>query len=588
MPNFSQIKRVSDGEALLRAATPPFVAVNALYMAGDHLQNGLGWGGPTPPPGQEDEAIAQLARVWTPAPVVNECLENHVSGIAGREMAFEIVLSKPPPQLEEGTASPPDPNEKRRDEINAALGQWFDQNESLATIQEWASRLRWAGRGTLRLFIPPDAMVQDANGNYRLPPEVDSPEKALAYICLEAPNVEAAMVYTDPKSRRKCGLFRYNETPEPFDSLVPVMVKRRLEKVFVADADESNRGEGRPAIKKGQTVLQVLEPAETAAVNNGVITVNPLQLVDSDRVIMEVVFPCGGNSLIYESRLPLLFTDPVKRLQRALNLLNTLLAINATYAGFRSRDYFNATQPEIEEGGESEVASGPARAMFWYSQPYRVKKDDGTEGETKYFPPTLVTTEPVESGPLLELKSDYERQLRRAFRQEHTMNDGPQVSAVALIQRRAAFLISLLGTKPAVEDGMTWLQSTVWCFALYLCGKKDEIAEFQENFRATCTAKPYTGPLAPDEIRVILEMVKARLMPREVAAGLIGTEDLDAFIAAINEQDKNDPDMILLRSQIYAELRGAGEGKKASAAIAGMSEEQVTLLTTDYEGTPTP
>lgn len=575
MPNFSEINTVATGDAILRDATPAYIEVNAKYIAGDHLQGGSEWTGPPPPPEQEEEAMKRLNMVWTPAPVVNEGIENHVSGILGRELDFRFVLANPPQKGDgdkELTAE-----EKAIDLTNSHLGRWFDEKGCLLTLQEWCGRLRYAGRAPLRIRV---VMEKQENGTYAMPEDVKTPEDVLSYIFLDAPPVDKSTVYIDERTKRECGIYRYDESQSPFRSDLTQGTARRMEKVFVADKNEPQRGEGRPAFKRGHTVLQIIQA------NDGVVPEGAKGQLQGDPVIQEVVFPCAGLSLIFERRLPLLLDDPAKRLQRALNLINTLLAINAIYAGFRSRDYFNAND-EPPEGSESEgVSNGPARAMFWYSQPYVKKNADGKE-ETAYLAPTLVTTEPVDSRPILELAVHYERQLRRRFRQEHTLNSGSEASAVSLIQQRSAFLVSLLVTKPAVEDALVWLQTVVWCLALYLSGKESEIDSFIETYRATAQAKPYTGPLTPEEIRVVIEMVSANLMSRDIAIGLLGTEDLDAEIARINAQDANDPNMTLLRVQIYAALKEAGEGKIAAATIAGLSEEEIKLLTTDFTGVPT-
>lgn len=569
MPNFDSLQTIARADEILRAATPDFVRINADYVAGNHLRDGEEWIGPPPPEEMREEGLADLALKWTPAPVVNECLENHVSGITGREIGFELVRRATADEITDD-----DPLEIQRDAINAAIGAWWDKRGALGTLQEWTERLLWASRAPMRLFVPPGLMEKAADGSLRLP-DISTPEEALEYIYLDAPNAESATVYTDSHSRRQCGLYRYTHSEAPANGLVSLVgeTKQRLERVFVADANEGERGPNRPGIKKGQTVLQIIEPRQL---------IGPTQNAaaqPADSVVAEVVFPCGGYSLMFEARRPLVFTDPVRRLQRAVNLLNTLLGMNAVYAGFRSRDYMNATPPRDEDDNDMAITSGPAQAMFWYSQPYTVKHKDGTT-ETKYMPVSLVTTEPVDSGPLLEVKNDFERQLRRAFRQEHTFQTGSsQQSAVALIQQRAAYLVHLLQTKPAVEDALVWLQGALWCFALYLSGNANQIDEFLQNFRATAMAKPYTGPLTPEEVRGIIEMVAARLMPREMAAGLLGVDDLDAFIAAIEREDRVNPDLMLKRLQIRRELLASGMAPLDASLLAGFDEETAAKMT---------
>ena len=88
MPNFDTVQTIARADEILRAVTPAFVAVNADDVEGDHLRGGEEWIGPMPPDEMREEGMADLEKKWTPAPIVNECLENHVAGVVGRELAF--------------------------------------------------------------------------------------------------------------------------------------------------------------------------------------------------------------------------------------------------------------------------------------------------------------------------------------------------------------------------------------------------------------------------------------------------------------------------------------------------------------------
>lgn len=507
MPNFDSLVAADAAAVILKAATPDYVKINFAYMKGDHFQGGREWVGPPPPPAMYDAAMLRLQKAWCPSPVINEMIENHMVGVVGREPAFEIVLAR-----DENADS------TERDAINAAIGSWWDERNGLEVIQEWVQRLRWAGRATLRLFVPPDLMqASDENEDevtaFTLPDGVSTPQEALQYIYLEAPDVEAATVYQDPRSKREAGLYSYFE-----DVVVNgnKRKKRRIEVTFVADAE---------AIA-GQTVLRVLQ---------------------DKTVIGEIAFPCGGQALMYEARLPLLFNDPVRRLQQALNMINTMLPLNDAYAGFRSKDYINVEPPR----DEAAPLAGPSQFMMWYSAPYyEVDANGRRTGEIKYYPPQLITTEPVDSTGIRADLDHFDRLIRRFCKQEYTLLAGDgNASAVALIQKRAVFANDLLKTGPAVEGALRWLQTALWCFALYLSGHEAEIEGFREEYRATARVKPYTGPLTPDEQRVVMEQYTAKLMSRETAMALLGCEDLDAELARIEEDAQRQPGTLVAQSE---------------------------------------
>lgn len=509
MPTIEEINTADKAAKLIKDATPDYIKVNGLYMAGDHFQAGREWIGPPPPPDMETAAICRLEKSWCPDPIINEMIENHMNGIVGHEPMFELVQKT---ALEEGV-DPPDDNELR--DTNAYIGQWWDDRKGLETLQEWVQRLRWAGRATLRLFVPPDLMEEGDNG-FTLPDGVKTPQDALQYIYFEAPDVESATVYCDPRSKREAGLYSYEE--EVPGSGTETTKKRRVEMVFVS--------------VDSQTVIRILE---------------------DDQILTEIPFPCGGESLMYESELPLLFTKPVRKLQQAVNMINTMIPLNASYAGFRSRDYINVQPPQNEDGEEEAPVIGPSQFMMWYSAPYyEVDQDGRRTGEIKYFPPQLITTEPVDSANLRADIDVLDRQIRRACKQEYTMlaGDGDS-SAVALIQKRAVFANDLLKTKPAVEGALMWMQSAVWCFALYLSGNESGIKSFIDRYRATAMVKPYTGPLTPDEERVVLERVAAGLLSGETAMVLLGIEDPDAELEKI-EAAKQAAQQRLMDSELFS------------------------------------
>lgn len=542
MPNFSEINSVSSADSILRAATPAYVKVNAMYVAGDHFQRGTQWIGPPLPPEQFAAAMASLLKSWVPVPVVEEMIDGHVAGVVGREPAFEMLLLRALLDGEEYSAV----ELAAKAAIDSAIGDWWDKRGALSIIQEWTARLRYAERATLRLFVPPDLLVEDGDSwKLSVPQGADSLQNALDSIYFEAPPVESAVVYQDRRSMRECGLYRYDEKTTAANGARAV-TKKRAELVFVTSEDREK------GIEAGQTMLRIYE---------------------DKTLLIEVRINLGGFNLMHEGRAPLLITEPVKANQRALNMTNTMLPLNAAYAGFRKQDFVNVKPPtDPNTGEEIEMPSGPGQIGMWYSAPYV----DG-DGKTQHYPPVLITTEPVNSDSLRKDIEHYDRIIRRACKQEHTLYSGGDVSAVALIQMRARFANDLLRTTPVVEAALRWLQPALWCFALYLADRESEIEAFLEEFRPLAQCKPYTGPLTPDEIRVLIELVKEGLMSRELAQVLFGVEDVQGEIDRL----KSDMGDNLVTQQQRGELftTWAQTFDAATAAkLAGLSEEQVALI----------
>lgn len=483
------------------------VATNRAFVAGDHWQNATQWIGPPVPADMLNAAktLDNIAKDFTPVPLIGDSVERHVQGVCGKEPAFHFTLKDAPEVV-------PDALQNDIDDLDALAGNWWDTRNGHEVIQDFTRELLQSNRATLRLFVPPDRLARDDSGATTL--IAATMEDALDLIYVDVPEPDAGAVYLDRNSMQTLSLYQYrrDETDIISHETAP---RDYLEITYLAD--------------NNQTVLRLLRAGE---------------------VIYEQSFDCDGELWMHEANRAPFITEPARRLQNAINLLNSMLPRNGKYAGNRGRHAIGLKQPAKKNpatGQDEKIppSLGAGKFMLWNHAEYI---DENRQIKTA--PGSLVFEEPVDSGPI---RADIEHltlKLLETFNQSHILLSGDGASsAVALVQKRAAFAQSLLQTKPKVEGAARWLVKTVLALAAHLAGDTARL-NLLKQLRVNANCKADSGPLSPDERRVIIEQYQGGLLDEETTMVLLGVEDIDAVV----EKMKSDPFYLLKFDKECAEV----------------------------------
>jgi hypothetical protein len=147
-----------EADARLAAVVSAHLKTNRLFVDGDHWQQGQGWIGPSPQPGQDgfDETLRELQRSFTSRNAIGETTERHAQALLGREPAFGLTVRRALAEGEEATAQ----EQAKIDEAEAALTAWWDVRGIAGTLAEATRTVLWAadpdghGRAPLRLYVP--------------------------------------------------------------------------------------------------------------------------------------------------------------------------------------------------------------------------------------------------------------------------------------------------------------------------------------------------------------------------------------------------------------------------------------------------
>jgi hypothetical protein len=525
------------------------VAQNLAFAAGDHWHNAQNPVAKLVPAdiAQRPLVLANIYNDFTPLPLIEEVVQRAVFGLVGREPAFQMTLKRALAEDEE-----PTPEEQADIEMaDAAMGAWWDQRDMHEHVQKLTHYLLVTEAAYLNPVLPDELLEPLNTGESGI--VATSLEDAMNKLYVEAMSPEAAYVYTHPGSRRQVGMVAYQVETEEGGSVKTV---QKIRLTFVND--------------NGLTVIRTLG-------ENG---------VEGDDVEVDA----GGELLMAEALGKPFITEPVRRMQHTINMLNTMLPRNAKYAGFRGRHTIGIKPPKDAAGDLARPNLGASTFNQWQAVEYQ--KEDGSKGIT---PAQLVFEEPVDSAPLRADIAHLVRSLLRAVDQLHTeMSDDATASAVSRIQARAAFAMFLMALRPAIEGALRSFLYGLLILSAHLAGDA-ALAMRLKALRVSVNIKPYTGPLAPDEISMVILLMEKGLISREMAMVMTGIEDIDAERAKISGQE---PDWAQVTAKVQA-FSSAGlpsefiwqevleldpEQMQRARAAMGM---QTPRLTGNPTGTPT-
>lgn len=540
MPTFIETLATLDADKAAAFIPCPTTAIKTtvLFASGDHWQNGLNSVAALIPADIDQYAsVLQGAQNdFTPIPVIGELVSRRVTGVVGREPTFNEALSRELPEGEFPTTQ----EEQDIAEADSALGAWWDQRNGHEEVKKFARYLCTHNRAVFDIFLPPEKLDEAEDGTL----SVNAPDlpSALEYLYFQAVDPSQATVYTHKGSMRDIGVCRYSdEEVEATTEGATLVQKDRVRVTFTED---------------GQTVIQQYDKGDLI----GTATVD-----------------CGGEILAIQATAGEFITEPMRALQRSIDLLNSMLPRNGRYAGHRGRHAIGLKRPTETNrttGEEEEVEPllGAGRFNFWQSATYR-----GDDGKEKHAPAQLVFEEPIDSGPLRADIQHFEERLLRAGNQLHTVISGDAMaSAVSRVQARAEFADSLLELKPEIEGALRKLLRCVLLLGVTLTGDKAKLQRFKE-LRTNVTIKADAGPLSPDERRVLIEEYKAGLRSRETVMVLLGSEDIEDEIRKV----ESEPDVLLDTEIKRAELFEAWARTfpvHVAAVMAQLSDEQLQVL----------
>jgi hypothetical protein len=468
----------------------------------DHWQDGDGWVGPTGTLATRTGVLADVEPQFTPVDVVSECVDRTADALLKQSADISFVLA-------EGSEDINEQQSEETDLVKRAVSKWWDDKKLWDHAKAAARRSRWAGRGIVRLWIARGNLTEilDASGNvtgWELPTGLTFAE-ALDRIDISAPMPDVSYVYKNPHTRQEAGLFHFVDD----------------EGIETAD------------------IWYVDENKQTTFMRRG------------DSGDEEFTVDLKGSIPIAEMTAPILLTEPVRRQQRRLNFLESILNRVGETAGFAERYIANAephgtwltTKPQGVIDPETTEYDGVT--YYLHPQPRTLGASITTElfgvisnPETAEIAmPEVTFKDPTDPDFAIKGCRHAKRSIYEECRQIHVLLAGdPLASGKSREQARADFEADVTKMKNPLE---LMLRDTIQCAIAFASAMSNENSDFLEKYRVVMNVNINTGPITHEEIKQNNENVEKGTLSRESAMVANGVEDVDAELQKIMEQPTN-------------------------------------------------
>ena len=524
---------------------------NMTLFAGDHWMNAAGWVGPQldkKDPGAS-QMMEDIKRAFVSKNVVREIVSRHVAGVLGNDPIWKVTSDmlenadppEDPPEGGEPEEITPSPLEVEAEEIIRA---WWDGSQGLVAGEEALSspltviksaieRALLTDRGPLRLFIPSKFLTEvsteatDEKGAARETAviETSEPGETLKKIFLLGPAADHATVGLDNNAMTQYGIYLI-DADDP-DTAEIEGVGHTGEIVFV-DEDE-------------MTHIRIIEAD-----------------YDPKGEFDEIKIEMGGKLTMFEIQVPRLVSDSVRQLQKQLNMILTMMGRNVVQAGFLERILLNAQLPGVTQLNEvtgeedfipDDLELGPGATAFIQGVTYQ-----DADGDEHIADPKVVYRNPVETKTFIESREEIYRQILEEAKQSHILTVGEaNLSGKSRMESRFDYEASLEDTQHEVEQALTWVFETV----LKMVGIFSGTPDMFNSLNVSVQTELNLGRPGPDEVKMVIDKVDAKLQSRRAGMSELGTKDVETEEAQIEkEQLKSTQDRFTSLASAIQETRG--------------------------------
>jgi hypothetical protein len=474
---------------------PKYKEARAFFM-GDHWQNGDAWIGPMVD--SEDKShqavMAEIEEGLVSHPAIEEVTDRHRDAVIGTEPGWNVTVIRPLKEKEK----PTEDEQRRIDEAEAGLTDWWDDRDVLKEIQYAVEDLLLGARGVMRLFVPEGNIEVSQSGDAFIP--LGSLEESLNRVHPMFLEADTAVVLRDPVTMARCGvyLFELEEliTHRPVRFAELTYLDRNLDTVirYVGQTNDPVAVDQAPALAK----IAELQESYTG----------------------RVALPLNRHLTMYEMNTSKpLITEPILSNQKLLNMAKTMMGANVILGGFLERVILNGQMP----GEWVDDPSAPRGKRF---EPAPLKVGAGTtnfiSGAVVGYDP--VTKDPVVATPQIKYRdpvkvdtftatvdSAYKDVLHGA-RQLHVIISGDAVaSGESRKQARDDYEKSLKRTKTRLDAMGRWLLETTLQMGALFSGQPDRYKDLRVVFNSKIDA----GPLAAVDRTAMQQEVTFKLRSRE-------------------------------------------------------------------------
>ena len=501
---------------------------------GDFWQKGEGWNGPHPmcsDQSTERKTMALFERAFVAQDKLSEITERHIGGVIGTPPHWAVTTQR---QLEPGEELTADES-KRIQRIESLLTRFWDDRKVLLLLHDALFYRVREGRAITRIFVPSgllqsndDNEDEDESNDATAPVPQGTMEQQLNRLFVEMLHPDNALTATDTETMAEVGVVRIYES-KPIGQAKSITV-RKYEVCYVKNPADEKEDQA--------TILRVIENQKRG-----------------QSVISEIEVNIGGRLLIGSMVGRPLITRTLYQQQMLLNKALTGISLNLDHGADLREVWLNADMPveEYEDALTGETKTRPAlieRGIGTFTNLVGVSTISDSGGQS-IAQPSVVWHNPTEPTVFTRSREEAANAMYEETHQLHALLSGDAaVSGESRIQALADFALSLLNTSQEVVSFTTWLLETV----MHLCADFANEQDVVKDLKITVEPRLNLGRLTPDERRIIIEEVSAKLRDRQSAMSLLGVNDTDEAeqrIAA-DVQDSQDRQLQVIQAQAEA------------------------------------
>lgn len=478
------------GQKLIGRVVTSDLTVAHEFYNGNHWLGGEGWIGPQPDQSSEaySAIMATIQKNFISRNVVQEIVNRHVSSVMASDPYWKFT-----PKRDLGFDEAPNADEsKRMVEAEALLQTWLDEkimprenDDRDDVLRESLAHLLVGGRSVLRIFVPPDELV---NGQVPRGTMEESLERIFIHNTISADSC----VFLDAASQRQVGIWRYEDV-DIFDQ-----VHQGMEFTYLT--------------KDRKTVIRT--DAIMGSDNDDYSGVSAPALLD-----------LGGRLTMHEMRRPAIINEQVISLQKMLNLALTMWGRNTVLAGFLERVILNANIPK-----NLKVGAGTTYSLIG-------KEVIDQDGHRTLATPNVIWRDPVDVTSFrVTREAAYHSILEQVNMAHYTLTGDSRLSGESRRQSLSDYEKDLKITARAAEKAMRWLLETVLKMAAVFSGQPDRY----DDLRVDVTISANPAITDPEVWLAIDQLVRSRMMSRETGMSGIGIMDIDSELNRIALEKSSD------------------------------------------------
>jgi hypothetical protein len=531
------------------------IQMNRLFFQGDHWQNGDGWIGPHPERENQafNEAMQEIANIFTSKNVVRETVIRHSLGVVGRNIQWGFTPVAP---ITSEDGKPPEEIQAKIKEAENLIRPWL-QNRKVATLlRDAVCTLLLSERAGIQLVIPPGLADKDGEGSLVI--RAATIADALNFIYPEHPIPDNACVILDQMTKQEAGLWRYTAGEDDQGNELVAGETRtttpdeEVDYVAICFVDQD-----------GDTVIRVFREG-------------------GDSPEAESFLEMGQRIPMFEMRRAALITTQVQQAQRALNLAETMIPRTAITSGFMERVMIDAQLP-----GEPEVDAEGNETGRWIEKPFYTgagttnflesSEFEDEEGKLRSKRADVKWREPISADGPIKASDKHYRSILDEVSQLHVVMAGDSnPSGTSRLTARIEYLATLQLTQGEVESAFRFIVDTALAMAEALAQKP---GEYTNVLRTQCACRLDAGPLLPAE-RAAIEASIGKTISQETAMMLVGVEDVDAEKARMAMDPMSRASFGSTVGDALNKLTAPGAPVDGAARFIGLSETMIKILLT--------